>query len=69
MPKYGQIGYEAYADATGGKTFDGREMPKWSELPERIENAWEAAAAAITRAHARDVANVFEELPPTERNT
>lgn len=44
----GEVGYQAYATATGGKTFDGRDMPKWSELPQRIRDAWTAAAEAIT---------------------
>jgi hypothetical protein len=43
----GQIGYQAYALSTGGKTFDDRVMPCWEDLPERIQAAWEAAAAAI----------------------
>ena len=43
----GAIGYEAYAVSTGGKTFDGRDMPKWHELPQRIQEAWEASALAI----------------------
>ncbi len=42
-----RMGYEAYAEFTGGKTFDGRDMPKWHELPERIQNAWRAAAKVI----------------------
>ena len=28
----GQIGYEAYGSSTGGKTFDGRDMPTWEEI-------------------------------------
>lgn len=43
---YAKIGYEAYAVSTGGKTFDGRDMPKWPELPERIRDAWRAATDA-----------------------
>jgi hypothetical protein len=43
----GQVGYEAYAAHTGGKTFDGRDMPLWAALPERIRDAWEAAAVAM----------------------
>lgn len=46
-PSDGRIGYEAYAASTGGKTFDGRDMPTWDQLPERIRNAWEAAASAV----------------------
>lgn len=63
---YGRIGYEAYAESTGGKTFDGRDMPRWDELPQRIVAAWEAAALAIAHAHARDVAAVCDQLPPNE---
>lgn len=47
MKTYGQVGYEAYAESTGGKTFDGRDMPKWDELPARIKTAWEYASEAI----------------------
>ncbi len=43
----GKLGYEAYASSTGGKTFDGRDMPTWEDLPERIQRAWYAAASAI----------------------
>ena len=40
----GRRAYQAYADATGGKTFDGRDMPDWSELGDKIQAAWIAAA-------------------------
>ena len=43
----GRVGYNAYAEFTGGKTFDGRDMPTWDALPERIRGAWEEAARAI----------------------
>ncbi len=48
LKKPPQLAYEAYAKSTGGKTFDGREMPKWADLPERIQTAWcDATAAAL----------------------
>ena len=43
----GKTGYEAYAASTGGKTFDGRDMPKWDDLPPKIQTAWMEAARAI----------------------
>jgi len=46
----GREGYEAYAKSTGGKTFDGRDMPLWSQLPQRIQDAWSEAARAIVGA-------------------
>lgn len=42
-----KTGYEAYAAHTGGKTFDGREMPAWPALPMRTVDAWCAASLAI----------------------
>lgn len=48
MSEQAKRGYEGYAKSTGGKTFDGRDMPKWDDLPDRIKEAWrEAIAAAV----------------------
>ena len=46
----GRVGYEAYAAFTRGKTYDGREMPAWQDLPDRTRRAWETAAGAIAQA-------------------
>lgn len=43
----GRAGYDGYARSTGRKTFDGRDMPAWEDLPSRIQNAWSDAAIAI----------------------
>ncbi len=46
----GRTGYEAYAQSTGGKTFDGRAMPTFDEILERsphVAQAWEDAASAM----------------------
>ncbi len=51
---YGQIGYISYAANTGGKTFDGRDMPTWEDLPQRIRDAWEAATEAAVQRFAID---------------
>ncbi len=51
MVDLGQIAYEAYAKSTGGKTYDGRDMPKWDDLPEAIRTAWRAAADAVLVGH------------------
>lgn len=50
-----RIGYEGYAASTGGKTFDGRDMPRWEDLPARTVEAWKAAAEAMLAAHAAAV--------------
>ena len=42
--------YEAYARSMGGKTYDGRDMPQWRELPQHIQVAWETAARHAVRA-------------------
>jgi hypothetical protein len=46
MSEQARRGYEGYAESTGGKTFDGRQMPTWDELPDRIQEAWRAAIVA-----------------------
>lgn len=40
-------GYKAYAACTGNKAFDGREMPAWEHLGEKVQTAWEAQARHI----------------------
>lgn len=46
-----KVAYEAYARSTGGKTFDGRDMPVWSGLGDKIQTAWVAAAGAVIDAY------------------
>ena len=41
-----QTAYEAYAAHTGGRAFDGRQMPAWDDLG-ATQHAWEAAAQAV----------------------
>ena len=52
----GQIAFEAYNKSTGGKTFDGREIPTWDEVKEskpHVCTAWEDAAMAVLIADGR----------------
>lgn len=45
---FGRIAYEAYSHSTGGKSaITGDELPVFDETPERVQNAWMAAAKAI----------------------
>lgn len=60
MSELGQIGYEAYAASTGGKTYDGRDMPTWEQVQERtphVAKAWSDAASAIFVQHSLNVAD------------
>jgi len=43
----GKRAYERYAWFTGGKTYDGRDMPTWHGLTDKIRDAWCAAAHAV----------------------
>lgn len=48
-----RLGYDAYKVSTGGKTFDGRDMPTFdaiADLTPHVARAWEAAAEAIAKA-------------------
>lgn len=44
------VAYHAYGEVVGFKNHEGRQMPMWSELPERIRLAWIAAADAARNA-------------------
>jgi hypothetical protein len=41
------IAYDAYGAVTDHKNYQGLPMPKWEELPEKIREAWYAAAGAV----------------------
>jgi hypothetical protein len=45
----GKRAYERYAYFTGGKTFDGRDMPTWTGLTQKIRDAWCGAAWAVVQ--------------------
>mgnify|MGYP001586076291 CR=1 FL=1 len=49
--EYGIIGYETYAKFTGGKTWDGKPMPTWEDLPEKIQGAWGASGEAVVESY------------------
>lgn len=50
IARLAQAGYEGYSARTGGKTFDGRQMPAWADLPPHTVEAWKAASHAIVAA-------------------
>lgn len=49
----GEIGYQAYGEATGGKDWFGNPLPDWLALSEEIRSACCAAADAVVTAAAR----------------
>ena len=58
-----EAGYKGYAEKTGGKTFDGRDMPEWKDLPERTMRAWVAAVVAIQTETARGTVYLPVQIP------
>lgn len=44
-----KIAYQAYGDTTDWKNYLGLPMPVWTELPDKIREAWVAAAKALTK--------------------
>lgn len=41
------IAYDAYGAVTDHKNYQGLPMPKWEDLPPRIQEAWRAACGAV----------------------
>lgn len=46
MKTPGQVAFEAYNEAKGGVTWDGKPIPPWGEVGEEVQQAWKAAAEA-----------------------
>jgi hypothetical protein len=44
-----KIAYQAYGDTTDWKNYLGLPMPLWAQLPDKIREAWVAAAKALTK--------------------
>lgn len=61
---YGKIAFEAYAKAVGGTTHDGKVIPDWADLGDRVRGAWEAAGAAV--AEEIDFAARYGDQPESE---
>ena len=48
MTSLGQIAYEAYVEAVGGRSVVTRDvLPDWAGLPPEIAQPWEVAASAV----------------------
>jgi hypothetical protein len=50
---WGRTAYEAYAEVTSWKNWQGLPMPAWEDLPELIRRAWSEAAQAVREAAAK----------------
>jgi len=49
---FAEAAYNAYKRSTGGKTFDGRDMPTWTEIgikTPHVQVAWIAAVKQVFR--------------------
>lgn len=47
-PRFGMLAYMAYRENSGRKSLvTGADLPVWEDLPEEIQLAWIAAAAAV----------------------
>lgn len=47
----GEANYEGYSVMTAGKTFDGKVMLAWADLPEPVKAAWEYGAGYAIALH------------------
>lgn len=57
----GEIAYDGYRDHTGGKTWNGYDMPHWADLGEHVRSAWEAGAKAAQRQVLNTVVGLMEQ--------
>lgn len=50
----GQRAFEAYNEAKGGRTYDGKPIPPWDAVGDDVRSAWERAAAVVVIATLRE---------------
>ncbi len=50
-----QRAYAAYGASVGWKNYQGLDMPAWTDLGTRIQNAWLAATLEVLKLVARDL--------------
>jgi hypothetical protein len=43
----GKLAYDTYAAKAGGVTHDGRPMPKWEDLGDKVRSQWDVSAQAV----------------------
>lgn len=59
----GLIAFQAYNDQVGGKTFDGKDIPKWEEVGKKVQDGWRAAAVAVLQYIGQERERVLNEDP------
>lgn len=47
LEEYAIEGFDAYSKAANGLTYDGKPIPKWNDLGEKVKECWLAAAHAV----------------------
>ena len=45
--EFGMLAFEGYCFSVENKTHDGKKIPKWEELPVKIQEAWCVAANVV----------------------
>lgn len=53
--KLAKIAFDAYNKEAGGKTWDGRDIPPFSDVGDKVQANWDAAAAAIVEELIKDL--------------
>lgn len=49
--RFGLLAFHVYAGIVEGQTHDGRLIPDWDHLTDKIREAWTAAAQAVIDNH------------------
>lgn len=45
--EFGKLAFEGYCFSTGNKTHDNKKIPKWEDLPVKIQEAWCVSANVV----------------------
>lgn len=67
MKTFGQIAYEGYCAASGGKSLiSGAPLPAWDALSTAIQCAWDAAGIAVLNHLEQQQTKLPSQIPPAQ---
>lgn len=64
---WGQTNFDAYNEAAGGLTHDGKPIPTWDKLTDQVRANWEAGAKAVACRYWLDVIGQDPRVPDPEK--
>lgn len=66
--KFGKFAFEVYAECRQNKTFDGKLIPKWDNLPLDIREAWCVSAVMVIEEYSKQMIIKVKDIIDNKEN-